>query len=110
LKQEHSSGSSTYYAIVKFRTDGNQTIEFKDDVGSNPPSRRPGDTVTVLYLADDPRQEAIIDRGIWLNWAIPGIIFSVAVLLVWLMVFILRNSTPLGPQPAAGGGLLKSPS
>jgi hypothetical protein len=109
LKQEYSSGSSTYYAIVKFRTDGNQTIEFKDDVGSNPPSRRPGDTVTVLYLADNPRQEAIIDRGIWLNWAIPGIIFSVAVFLVWLMVFVLRSGTPLGLQPVANG-LLKSPS
>jgi hypothetical protein len=65
--------------------------------------------VTVLYLADDPRQEAIIDRGIWLNWAIPGIIFSVAVFLVWLMVFILRSSTSPGPRPVAGG-LLKSPS
>jgi hypothetical protein len=109
LKQEYSSGSSTYYAIVKFRTDGNQTIEFKDDVGSNPPSRRPGDNVTVLYLADNPRQEAIIDRGIWLNWAIPGIIFSAAVFLVWLMVFILRSSTSLGPRPVASG-LVKSPS
>jgi hypothetical protein len=109
LKQEYGSGSSTYYAIVKFRTEGNQTIEFKDDVGSNPPSRRPGDTVTVLYLADNPRQEAIIDRGIGLNWAIPGIIFSVAMFLVWLIVFILRSGTPLGPRPVAGG-LLKSPS
>jgi hypothetical protein len=110
LKQEDGSGSgsSTYYAIVKFRTDRNETIEFKDDVGSNPPSRRPGDKVTVLYLADNPRQEAIIDRGIW-NWAIPGIIFSVAVFLVWLMVFIRRSGTPLGPRPVAGD-LLKSPS
>jgi len=62
----------------------------------------------VLYLADNPRQEAIIDRGIW-NWAIPGIIFSVAVFLVWLMVFIRRSGTPPGPRPVAGG-LLKSPS
>ena len=108
LKQESGSGRSSYYAIVRFRTDRNETVEFKDDVGSNPPSHRPGDKVSVLYLAGDPRQQAMIDRGIW-NWAIPGILFAVGALLAWLAVFVRRGGAPLATRPAAGGPL-KNPS
>jgi len=67
-------------------------LEFKDNVGSNPPSHRPGDTVTVLYLPDNPQREAIIDRGIWWNWAIPGIVFLFAAFLVLILIGILRKS------------------
>jgi hypothetical protein len=108
LKEESSSGSSSYYAIVKYRTDRNESVEFKDNVGSNPPSHRRGDKVTVLYLADDP-QEATVDRGTWWNWAIPGIMVMSAAFLVWLMVAILRSGTPLGSRPATGSPL-KTPS
>jgi hypothetical protein len=114
LKQESSSGQSSYYAIVRFRTARNETIEFKDDVGSNPPGHRPGDKVSVLYLADDPRQEAIIDRGIW-NWAIPGTILAIAAFLLWLMVFLLRSGAPRANQAdvhdaAAGPALPTRPT
>ena len=109
LKEESSSGSSSYYAIVKYRTDRNESIEFKDNVGSNPPSHRPGDKVIVLYLADDPRQEAIVDRGIWWNWAIPGIMVLSAAFLAWLLIATLRSGTLLSSRPAAGS-LLKTPS
>ncbi len=109
LKQEDSSGHSTYYAIVRYRTDRNESVEFKDNVGSNPPGHRPGDKVTVLYLADNPRQEAIVDRGIWLNWGIPGIIILVAAFLVWLLVVTLRSGRPLNTRQVAGS-LLKNPS
>jgi len=102
LKEESSSGNSTYYAVVKFRTDRNESVEFKDNVGSNPPGHQPGDRVTVLYLADNPRQEAIIDRGIWWNWGIPGIIILVAAFLLWLLVVTLRSGTPLRTTPVAG--------
>ena len=78
-------------------------------MGGNPPGHRPGDKVTVLYLADNPRQEAIVDRGIWGNWAIPGFIFSVAAFLVWLMVFTLRSGTPLKTPPGAGSLLKNAP-
>ena len=96
LKDEYSSGSGgghySYHAIVRFRTEKNVTLEFKDNVGSNPPSHRPGDKVTVLYLADNPQQEAIIDRGIWWNWAIPGIVFLSAAFVVLILIGILRQS------------------
>jgi hypothetical protein len=108
LKEESSSGSSSYYAIVKYRTDRNESVEFKDDVGSNPPSHQRGDKVTVLYLADDPR-EAIVDRGIGWNWAIPGIMVLCAAFLLWLLIAILRNGTPLSSRPAAGS-LPETPS
>jgi hypothetical protein len=97
LKDEYSSGGGgghySYYAIVRFSTDKNVTLEFKDNVGSNPPSHRPGDKVTVLYLPDNPQREAIIDRGIWWNWAIPGIVFLFAAFIVLILIGILRQST-----------------
>jgi hypothetical protein len=41
MKDEYSSGSGgghyVYYAIMRFRTEKNMTVEFKDNVGSNPP-------------------------------------------------------------------------
>jgi hypothetical protein len=64
--------------------------------------------VTVLYLADNP-QEAMVDRGIWWNWAIPGIMVLSAAFLVWLLIAILRGGTPLTSRPAAGSPL-KTPS
>jgi hypothetical protein len=114
LKQESGSGQSSYYAIVRFRTARNETIEFKDDVGSNPPSHRPGDRVSVLYLASDPRQQAIIDRGIW-NWAIPGIILAIAAFLAWLTVFLMRSGAPRPnpgdvPDAAEGSALPTRPT
>jgi hypothetical protein len=96
LKDEYSSGSGgghySYYAIVRFRTEKNATVEFKDNVGSNPPTHRPGDKVTVLYLADNPRQEAVIDRGLLFNWAIPGVIFLFAVFVVLILIGMLRKN------------------
>jgi hypothetical protein len=99
LKAESSSGSSgySYHPIVRFRTDRNVTIEFKDSVGSNPPGYRPGDKVTVLYLPDDPRGHAIIDRGPLWNWAIPVLLLLGAGLLGWLAWWVRRsgaNATP----------------
>lgn len=96
-----SGGAYSYHAIVRYRTEKNVRVEFKDNVGSNPPSHRPGDKVTVLYLADSPRGQAIIDRGLWWNWAIPGILFLSAALLAWLLVFVLRSGATQKPM----GGL-----
>jgi hypothetical protein len=109
LKDDFGSGHTTYYPIVKFRTERNVLVEFKDNVGSNPPSHRPGDKVTVLYLADNPRQEAMVDRGVWWNWGIPGIIFSFAGFLAGLLVVILRSGTPLD-TPGGAGRLLRGTS
>jgi hypothetical protein len=58
-----------YHAIVKFHTQDNRTIEFKDFAGDVLPIfQRPGTTVTVLYHGSDPLGSAIIDRGLFWNW------------------------------------------
>jgi hypothetical protein len=94
LNSEHSSGSggSTYYPVVRFRTQMNSTVEFKDNVGTNPPSHRTGDKVTVLYLPGDPQRQAIIDRGFVLNWTIPGIVFLFAAGLAMLCIALRRQT------------------
>jgi hypothetical protein len=100
LKGASSSGSGhgyTYHAIIRYRTDKNVTVEFKDSVGSNPPSYRPGDTVTVLYLADNPRNGAIVDRGGLWNWAIPGLLLLGAALLAWLFGAMRRSGAAASP-------------
>jgi hypothetical protein len=90
LRAEHSDKSYSYYPIVDYRTANNINIEFKDSVGSNPPSYHVGDTVTVLYLANDPQKQAIIDRGVW-NWILPGILLAFAVLLAWVVAAMRRS-------------------
>ena len=47
----------------------------------------------VLYLADNPQQEAMIDRGFWGNWAIPAILFLVAAFAILLLVLMLRGGS-----------------
>ncbi len=93
MNSEHSSGSSgyTYYPVVRFRTAANSTVEFKDSVGTNPPMHRAGDKVTVLYLPGDPQRQAIIDRGLLLNWLIPAILFLFGAGLVMLSIVLRRQ-------------------
>jgi hypothetical protein len=95
LNSEYSSGSGshyTYYPVVRFRTESNATVEFKDSVGTNPPSHRTGDKVTVLYLAGDPQRQAIIDRGFLLNWLIPAIIFLAGACVTMICVALRRQT------------------
>ena len=109
LKSESSDhGGYSYYPVVRFRTEHNTRVEFKDSVGSNPPSYRVGDKVAVLYLPDNPSQEAIIDRGLFWNWAIPAFLFAGAVLLLCLLLAMWRTArqqpgrSPLAPSAAHG--------
>lgn len=90
LEERSNSGANggySYYPVVRFRTAGNTTIEFRDSVGSNPPTRRPGDPATVLYLPSMPSR-AMIDRG-FLNFVIPAILLSCSGGLVWLLGYII---------------------
>ena len=93
LKEEYSSdshgGSYVYYPIVNFRTGDDRLITFKDSMGSNPPTHRPGDQVRVLFAPDNPGR-AMIDRGIW-NWTIPAVMVIVGVLLGWLFVYMWKQ-------------------
>jgi uncharacterized protein DUF3592 len=97
LKSEYSSGSHgghyTSYAIVRFRTENNVTVEFKDNVGSDPPSYHPGDKVSVLYLPGNPQKDVMIDRGFWWNWAIPAVVFLAAGFIVLLLLAMKRRPT-----------------
>jgi hypothetical protein len=73
VESAHSSSSGggyTYYPVVGFDIPGGRHHEFRDKVGTNPPSRSTGDKVTVLYDPASP-DRAVIDRGIW-NWTASG--------------------------------------
>jgi Protein of unknown function (DUF3592) len=105
LRQGSGDGvGATYHAVVQFRTADDVTIEFTDSVGTNPPGYRPGDTVTVLYRADDPQRDAMIDRGAFWNWLLPGVLLLGAALLGWLstvMIAARRAGDGGAPTPAA---------
>ncbi len=104
LKQESSNGGhSSYYPVVRVHLSSNTYFEFKDSVGSNPPGYRRGDQVTVLYLADDPQRSAMIDRGVYWNWAIPVVIFAFAGTLVLILLGMWRSRRSLLPLPTAAG-------
>jgi hypothetical protein len=111
LKEESTSGDhSSYYPIVQYRTERNVRVEFKDSVGSNPPSHRPGEKVSVLYLADNPQSDAIIDRGLWLNWAIPVILWLAAGFVAWLGIVLLRSSMSQKTSQQLPDGLPSGPN
>lgn len=65
LISKTDNDGTTYYAMVGFAAADGAQIEFKDSIGSNPPSFSEGDRVDVLYDPALP-QDAIIDRG-WFN-------------------------------------------
>jgi Protein of unknown function (DUF3592) len=62
---------SSYYPVVQFATRGGMAVQFRDNMGSNPPAYRDGEPVTVLYFPAFPQQSATIDRGLQ-NWIAPG--------------------------------------
>ncbi|MBD1928846.1 DUF3592 domain-containing protein [Trichocoleus sp. FACHB-90] len=61
-----SSKSSTYYPIVKFKTQKGESVEFQSSVGTYPPSFRVGETVSVLYDANNPAEAEI--NSFWQLW------------------------------------------
>ena len=103
LKEERSSGHYSYYPVIRFRTVNNARVEFKDSIGSNPPSRRVGDKVTVLYLPDD-LASAIIDRGVWGNWIIPAVLF-----LLWALVAGIGIALVRAPKLAGSAASFSAP-
>lgn len=84
------SGSYTYYPVVGFVTEAGASVEVRDRVGSNPPSFRRGDAVSVLYDPNDP-QSAWIDRGAW-NWALPAGLGAGGTLLLFLTLWNIGTS------------------
>lgn len=72
----------TYHPIIRFETESREAIEFMSNAGSNPPSYRKGDMVTVRYDPNDPytaRVDSFI--SLWLPALIPcslGLLFATA--------------------------------
>ena len=99
LVEKAGSGNSgpSYYPVVRFQT-ADRMMEFEDSIGSNPPTRRPGEMVAVLYIPGDAARP-IIDRGIVWNWMIPGVLLAGACFALCALVAIIRNrlsSLPAG--------------
>jgi hypothetical protein len=93
MATNHSSdGADTYAPVVEFEHEGRK-YTFKDSISSNPPSRRRGEPVGVLYDPDQPR-DARIDRGRW-NKAVPILIGGFGALLCLFGVWGLsRRAQP----------------
>jgi hypothetical protein len=101
-EDEDSDGNTTYFPVVRFPAADGRTVEFRDSVGSNPPGQQAGDTVNVLYPADDPGG-AIIDRGAFWNGAIPALLLLAGGFLAWLFVVIRRSRAASGGSAVARG-------
>ena len=56
---DSSPNSYVYYPVIQFKTKNGSLIEFRSNVGSNPPSFRKGDQVQVRYLEKDPYKARI---------------------------------------------------
>ena len=68
-----SEGSSTWKPVVAFVAGNGRRVRFADSVSSKPAAYDVGDTVTVLYLPDEPEEAHI--RGfssLWLGVAVLG--------------------------------------
>jgi hypothetical protein len=90
LESSRSHDSTSYYPVVDFTDKNGTPVHFRDNTGSNPPSYRTGEDVTVLYLDYNPQKTAIIDKGIW-NW-LPSILTGLfALVLGFAGISILRS-------------------
>lgn len=90
LEWSSSQDHGAYHPVVGFTNQSGDRVHFRDPLGSNPPSFRVGDPVTVLYLAGEPRSAAI-DRG-WVNWLPSTLSFLFGALLCWAAIRTLRAS------------------
>lgn len=84
--------SSTYSPVVEFETAKGERIQFTGSVSSNPPAYRPGESVVVLYLPDDPYTAGI--GSFWQQWFLVVILAAMGgiftVLAVWPFIHSAR--------------------
>ena len=67
LQENYDSDGSTYTPIVQFRTDSGQSVEFVSSYSSSPPAYKVGETVTVVYPPDNPKEAIIKGDGQFLH-------------------------------------------
>jgi hypothetical protein len=102
---DNSDGQWSYYAVVHFRTPGEspgETIQFRDDVGGDPPPLRVGDAVTVLYIPGAP-WTAVVDRGPMANFFIPALLLVGGVFagwVTWVMLMTRRRPVTAADAPS----------
>ncbi len=90
LERSGAGEDETYYPVVRFSSYEGAAYQFKDRTGSNPPSYRPGADVGILYLAADPQQSALIDRGIW-NWLLPILLSGLGLAAIVGFLALIRK-------------------
>lgn len=90
LADDSGTDSTAYHAVVRFRA-ADDTIEFRDSVGSNPPAYQVGDKLTVLYRRESPRDTAVVDRGAW-NWLPTVLVAALGLLLLFAALRVFRAS------------------
>lgn len=97
------SGSSrpTFHAVVQFSDANGRSVTYRDEIGTNPPSFRIGETVRIYYDPERP-ESALIDRGFW-NWVLPMLVAlgGFLALLGGLTLYrnVRRRAAYLGPAP-----------
>lgn len=84
MESNCDSEGCTYFPIVKFKDRQGETQQFKEGMGSNPPTYSTGEDVTVLYR-ESGHAKPMIDRGIW-NWMLPGALGGVGLLIILVVL------------------------
>jgi hypothetical protein len=70
-RESRDSGTHYYYPVVTFQDAQGAAQELFSSVGSFPPSHRVGDTVTLLYRAEEPRKAKL--DGFFYVWGLAAI-------------------------------------
>ena len=88
---ESYSDGVTYRPRVEFTTESGTLINFVSTTGSNPPSFQAGETVTVLYLAENPMEAEI--KSFFSLWGAVVILGSMGAifLLVGTVISVLTG-------------------
>jgi hypothetical protein len=96
LELKSTVHGATYYPVIEFTTRDGGTVQFRDNMGSNPPAYREGEVVRVLYFPAFPQQSATVDRGL-LNWLVPGALCLLGSLLS-IIALLVRLGAQQGPR------------
>lgn len=95
LQRIRSSTTTTYKPIVSFRTQAGVQVRFTSSFASNPPIFDRGETVSVLYLKNDPEQAKV--KSFISLWAGTSALFGIGALFLMIAVAINLFSKP-SPQ------------
>jgi hypothetical protein len=107
LRSHSASKGSVYRPLVRFEADGGEERTFEGKTGSNPPSYRVGEVVTVLWIPGSPEEARI--RSFGDLWAAPLGVGAIGLLCGVLgVVFLWRDrrgaGREQGPPPLTGPG------